>query len=140
MSKVEGVDNITGEIERTNSEGVVIGLHNASFYSEILAHDWERDDTIGTLPIRGHIATVDKCIPPKGSYIVLQLYANLLHKILALPHMTNYTLSISPAGSLSLLVLTISIVLPLFLLLVIVAVITAALIVTKKGTSSAMKC
>ena len=58
VSGVEGVGNITGTIERTNSEGLVIELHNASCYSEVLAYDWERDNTTGSLPIRGQITSL----------------------------------------------------------------------------------
>ena len=59
MSKVKGVENIKGAIERTNSEGVVKEVRNASCYSgEVLAKDWERDNTTGTLAVRRNVSLV----------------------------------------------------------------------------------
>ena len=39
VSEVEGVENITGSIERTDSEGVLKEVHCATRYSAILAYD-----------------------------------------------------------------------------------------------------
>ena len=59
VSKVKGVENITGNIERTNSEGVMVEVRTASCYSgEVLAKDWERDNTTGILPVRRNITLV----------------------------------------------------------------------------------
>ncbi len=47
--------NITGIINRTNSEGVRIEVPNIGCYREVLAFDLESDNTTGTLPVRGSI-------------------------------------------------------------------------------------
>ena len=64
VSEVKGVKNIKGTIERTNSEGLAIELHNASYYGEVLAYDWERDNTTGSLSIRGCITSLAIVVCP----------------------------------------------------------------------------
>ena len=53
--------NITGTIERTSSEGDLVTISNIGYYKEVLAYDWESDNTIGTLPIRGNINSNEMC-------------------------------------------------------------------------------
>ena len=45
-----GVESVTGTIARNNTEGVIVELANISCYN-VLVYDWERDGTIGTLPV-----------------------------------------------------------------------------------------
>ena len=59
---VEGVVNITGIMNRTSSEGVLIVVPNIGCYREVLAFDLESDSTTGTLPVRGNITSVDMCL------------------------------------------------------------------------------
>ena len=61
VSEVEGVDNITGEIERTNSEGVMVGLPHVGCYGELLVYDREEDGSIGSVPIREDISSDGIC-------------------------------------------------------------------------------
>ena len=58
---VEGVANITGIINRTSSEGVLIDVPNIGCYREVLAFDLESDNTTGTLPVRRNITSVNIC-------------------------------------------------------------------------------
>ena len=67
------VGNITGIIKRTSSEGDLVTISNIGYYKEVLAYDWESDNTTGTLPIRGNINSNEMC-PITGSLI---LYAPL---------------------------------------------------------------
>ena len=53
--------NITGTIRRTSSEGDVVTISNIGYYKEVLAYDWESDNTIGILPIRGNINFNETC-------------------------------------------------------------------------------
>ena len=46
--------NVIGTIDRSNSAGVIMEL---TCYSEVLAYDWESDNSTGTLPVRIHINT-----------------------------------------------------------------------------------
>ena len=61
------VGNITGTIKRTSSEGDVVTISNIRYYKEVLAYDWESDNTTGTLPIRGNVNFNEMC-PITGSY------------------------------------------------------------------------
>ena len=49
--------NITGTIRRTSSEGNLVTISNIGYYKEVLVYDWESDNTIGILPIRGNISS-----------------------------------------------------------------------------------
>ncbi len=46
------VGNVTGAIVRSNSEGVTVELPTLDGYNEVLAYDWESDNSTGTLPIK----------------------------------------------------------------------------------------
>ena len=54
VSGVKGVANITGTVERNQLDGVV-ALVNANQYVEVLAYDWESDDSFGNISIRRRI-------------------------------------------------------------------------------------
>ena len=64
MSVVVG--NITGTIRRTSSEGDLVTISNIGYYKEVLAYDWESDNTTGTISIRGIINLNEMC-PIAGS-------------------------------------------------------------------------
>ena len=59
---VEGVANITGIINRTSSEGVLIEVSNISYYREVLAFDLESDSTLGDLSISVGVSTGEACL------------------------------------------------------------------------------
>ena len=61
------VVSITGTIRRTSSEGDLVNISNIGYYKEVLAYDWESDNTTGTLPIRGNINS-NKICPIAGNY------------------------------------------------------------------------
>ena len=61
---VEGVENITGTIERTNSEGVVI--NDATCFREILAYDWENDNSTGSVSIMRDTSSLLGCPTSSG--------------------------------------------------------------------------
>ena len=53
--------NITGTIKRTNSEGDLLNISNIGCYKEVLAYDWESDNTTGTISIRENINSNETC-------------------------------------------------------------------------------
>ena len=53
---VSGVDNIAGSIERGQS--VEVTVTDVQPYIDLLAHDWESDNSIGNVPVRGINAIV----------------------------------------------------------------------------------
>ena len=55
------VGNITGIIERTNSEGDLVNISNIGYHKEVLAYDWECNNTTGNLTIRGNINSNETC-------------------------------------------------------------------------------
>ena len=60
------VGNITGTIRRTSSKGDLVNISNIGYYKEVLAYDWESDNTTGTISIRGIINLNEMC-PIAGS-------------------------------------------------------------------------
>ena len=67
VSREEGVENVTGFIER-GSNGVTLEVANIGSYSEVLAHD---NTTISEiLPIRTSINTSDMCLITTGNTIM----------------------------------------------------------------------
>ena len=54
VSGVEGVENVTGFIER-DSNGVTLEVANIGCYSEVLAYD----NSTGSLPVRTNISLTD---------------------------------------------------------------------------------
>ena len=56
------VGNITGTIERTSSGGDLVTISNIGCYKEVLAYDWEDDNTTGTLPIRENFSSNETCL------------------------------------------------------------------------------
>ena len=54
--------NVTGTIARSNSAGVTVEL-TGSIYTDLLAYDWESEDSVSSLPIIVNIsdATINAC-------------------------------------------------------------------------------
>ena len=60
----ENVENITGNVLRTDPRGVQLTITNKNFpqfFNEVLAYDFENDNTIGTVPITKSINSVFVC-------------------------------------------------------------------------------
>ena len=65
ISSDDVMENVTGAIARNNSEGVTVDLAKVTCYNEVLAYDWESDNTTGTLPVKADIdSTIEACRPP----------------------------------------------------------------------------
>ena len=62
--------NITGTIRRTSSERDVVTISNIGYYKEVLVYDWESDNTIGILPIRGNISFNETCPVTGNNYYI----------------------------------------------------------------------
>ena len=59
MSGEEGVENVTGFIERDSHVTLELG---DGCYSEVLAYDWEKDNSTGIVPQRAQVTNDRLCI------------------------------------------------------------------------------
>ena len=71
LSTVEGVKRDSGFIKRTDSIGELMEISHICWYNELMAHDWERDNTTGTLPIKGIINYDTVCSDGKHTTSIL---------------------------------------------------------------------
>ena len=117
------VGNITGTIERTSSEGDVVAIFNIGCYKEVLAYDWESDNTTGTLPIRGNINSNETC--PITS-IITNISNIIIYESISIEPPDDP----SPTSSVNILF----IVLAIILLVVLVCIMVGVLCLYKKGT------
>lgn len=75
VSKVEGVGNVTGTIERSNSKGATIDFLNTLKLSQILLSDWEEDNSTSNISIIATVANpVQVCPLPSESNTSLLVY------------------------------------------------------------------
>ena len=74
MSREEGVENVTGSIER-DSNGVTLEVANIGCYSEVLAYDDTAINEI--LPVRTRIITNDTCPITTSKQLILCAFCML---------------------------------------------------------------
>ena len=96
--------NVTGTIARGNSGGETVDLADPSCFSEVLAYDWESDNTTGTLPIRRQVnssitGSCPSTLTPATDDISKYHYALMSLSSLSLYYMVH--LSGDPANVLS---------------------------------------
>ena len=61
MSNKKEVSDLSRTLKRTSLAGMVVEIPNVGCYREVLAYDLERDNTTGTLPIRGEVNFSEPC-------------------------------------------------------------------------------
>ena len=61
VSNKKEVSDLSGTLKRTSLGGMVVEIPNVGCYREVLAYDLERDNTTGTLPIRGEVNFSEPC-------------------------------------------------------------------------------
>lgn len=55
------MENVTGTIARSSTDGVNVELVDVNSFSEIFASDWEVDNSTGSLSVKGKIHDINAC-------------------------------------------------------------------------------